>query len=59
MSTPASGGMRADMSDRKLWKALSRPKAASSVPMPPATPVVTLNLLSSKPSRLLKARPPE
>ena len=59
MMTPASGGMRALMRERKPWKEFSSPKAASRVPMAPEIPVVILNLLSSKPSRLLSARPPE
>ena len=57
--TPAKEGMRPDIRDRNPWNALSNPSAARSVPHAPAIPVVILNLLSSKPSRLLRARPPE
>ena len=48
-----------DIRVRKPENLASSPKAASRVPMAPAMAVVSLNLLSSKPSRLLSARPPE
>ena len=59
MITPASGGIIADIRDRKDWNIFRSPIAANTVPAPPATAVVTLKRLSSKPNRLLRARPPE